>query len=396
MASATETAAALLRNAHQSLPDGGLARKLETAETEGRQLRVKLGLDPTAPDIHLGHTVVLQKLREFQDLGHKVVLIVGDYTARVGDPSGRSSTRPVLSGEEIDANADTYQRQAFTILRDDPDLLEVRLNGEWLDMRAEDLFRLARVATVAQILERDDFAKRFSARQPISILETMYPLLQGYDSVAVRSDVELGGTDQTFNLFLGRDVQRAYGQPEQVILTMPILPGIDGVEKMSKSLNNHVGVTEPPDEQFGKTMRLPDEAMDAWFELLAVPRPPEGTGPRDRKRALARAIVDRFHGEGEGAAAEQRFERLFVAHEAPDEVDEHAFAADGGLVHVPGLIADAFGRSRSEARRLLAQGGVKLDGEALGADDVDLAPDRLDGSVLQVGKRHFVRLRRDG
>jgi tyrosyl-tRNA synthetase len=396
MAPATETAAALLRNAHQSLPDGGLARKLETAAKEGRRLRVKLGLDPTAPDIHLGHTVVLQKLREFQDAGHKVVLIVGDYTARVGDPSGRSSTRPVLSGEEIDANAETYQQQAFTILRDDPDLLEVRRNGEWLDMRAEELFRLARVATVAQILERDDFAKRFGAQQPISVLETMYPLLQGYDSVAIRSDVELGGTDQTFNLLLGRDVQRAYGQPEQVILTMPILPGVDGVEKMSKSLGNHVGVTEPPDEQFGKTMRLPDEAMDSWFALLAVPEPPEGTGPRDRKRALARGIVDRFHGEGSGAAAEQRFERLFVTHEAPDEVDEHTFSADGGLVHLPGLIADAFGRSRSEARRLLAQGGVKLDGEALGAEDVDVAPDRLDGRVLQVGKRHFVRLRRDG
>jgi tyrosyl-tRNA synthetase len=393
MAPASDTAAALLRNAHQSLPDGGLARKLEVADKEGRPLRVKLGLDPTAPDIHLGHTVVLQKLREFQDAGHRVVLIVGDYTARVGDPSGRSSTRPVLSGEEIDANADTYRRQAFTILRDDPELLEVRRNGEWLDMRAEDLFRLARVATVAQILERDDFAKRFAAQQPISVLETMYPLLQGYDSVAVRSDVELGGTDQTFNLLLGRDVQRAYGQPEQVILTMPILPGIDGSEKMSKSLGNHIGVTEPPDEQFGKTMRLPDAAMDAWFTLLAVPRPPQGTGPRDAKRALARGIVGRFHGDEAAAAAEQHFDRLFVTHEAPAEVDEHAFSANGGLVHVPGLISDAFGRSRSEARRLLSQGGVKLDGEALGAGDVDVAPDRLDGRVLQVGKRHFVRLR---
>jgi tyrosyl-tRNA synthetase len=394
MAPASETAAALLRNAHQSLPDGGLARKLELAAAEGRPLRVKLGLDPTAPDIHLGHTVVLQKLREFQDAGHRVVLIVGDYTARVGDPSGRSTTRPVLSGEEIDANADTYRRQAFTILRDDPELLEVRRNGEWLDMPAEDLFRLARVATVAQILERDDFARRFAAQQPISVLETLYPLLQGYDSVAIRSDVELGGTDQTFNLLLGRDVQRAYGQPEQVILTMPILPGIDGSEKMSKSLGNHVGVTEPPAEQFGKTMRLPDEAMDAWYALLAVPRPPEGTGPRDAKRALARGIVERFHGAAAAAEAEQQFDRLFVTHEAPEEVDEHPFAADGDVVHVPGLIAEAFGRSRSEARRLLAQGGVKLDGEALGAGDVDVAPERLDGRVLQVGKRQFVRLRR--
>jgi tyrosyl-tRNA synthetase len=393
MALPSETASALLRNAHQSLPEGGLAHKLEVAEKEGRQLRVKLGLDPTAPDIHLGHTVVLQKLREFQDLGHRVVLIVGDYTARVGDPSGRSTTRPVLSGAEIDANAETYRHQAFTVLRDDPELLEVRRNGEWLDMRAEELFRLARVATVAQILERDDFAKRFAAQQPISVLETLYPLLQGYDSVAITADVELGGTDQTFNLLLGRDVQRAYGQPEQTILTMPILPGIDGTEKMSKSLGNHVGVTEDPDEQFGKTMRLPDDAMESWFALLAVPRPPTGTGPRDAKRALARGIVARFHGEEAAVAAVQHFDRVFVSHEAPDEVDEHAFSAENGSVHLPALIADAFGRSRSDARRLLAQGGVKLDGEALGEADVDVAPDRLDGHVLQVGKRHFRRLR---
>jgi tyrosyl-tRNA synthetase len=393
MAPASETAAALLRNAHQSLPDGGLARKLEVAEREGRQLRVKLGLDPTAPDIHLGHTVVLQKLREFQDLGHRVVLIVGDYTARVGDPSGRSAMRPVLSGEEIDANAETYRQQAFTVLRDDPELLEVRRNGEWLDMRAEDLFRLARVATVAQILERDDFAKRFAGRQPISVLETLYPLLQGYDSVAIESDVELGGTDQTFNLLLGRDVQRAYGQPEQVILTMPILPGIDGTDKMSKSLGNHVGVTERPEEQFGKTMRLPDSAMGSWFELLAVPRPGEGTSPRDTKRALARGIVARFHGDAAARQAEEHFDRLFVTHEAPDEVEEFAFTPENGAVHLPAVIAEAFGRSRSEARRLLGQGGVRLDGEALGEGDVDVPAERLDGRLLQVGKRHFRRLR---
>ena len=393
MPPAPDAAAQLLRNAHQSLPERGLQAKLDTAAREGRQLRVKLGLDPTAPDIHLGHTVVLQKLREFQDLGHRVVLIVGDYTARVGDPSGRSSTRPVLSGEEIDANARTYQQQAFSILRDDAESLEVRFNGEWLNMRAEELFRLARVATVAQILERDDFAKRFAARQPISVLETMYPLLQGYDSVAVRSDVELGGTDQTFNLLLGRDVQRAYGQPEQVILTMPILPGIDGAEKMSKSLGNHVGVAEPPEEQFGKTMRLPDDAMDAWFELLAVPEPPDGVSPRDRKRALARGIVERFHGADAAAAAEQHFDRLFVTHEAPDDVAVHELAAgDGEPVHLPALIADAFGHSRSDARRLLTQGGVKLDGEVVPADRLDVPAAELDGRVLQVGKRNFRRL----
>jgi tyrosyl-tRNA synthetase len=392
MPPAPQPAAALLRNAHESLPEGGLAAKLAAAAREGRPLRVKLGLDPTAPDIHLGHTVVLQKLREFQDLGHRVVLIVGDYTARVGDPSGRSTTRPLLSAEDIDANAETYQEQAFAVLREDPDVLEVRRNGEWLDMPADGLFALARVATVAQILERDDFAKRFGAGRPISVLEMLYPLLQGYDSVAIRSDVELGGTDQTFNLLLGRDVQRAYGQPEQVILTMPLLPGIDGVEKMSKSLGNHIGVTEPPGEQFGKTMRLPDAAMDTWFSLLGIEPPPPGTPPRDAKRHLARAIVARYHGPPAALEAEAAFDRLFVAHEIPDDVPEHGFSAADTTVHLPALIAEAFGRSRSEARRLIAQGGVRLDGEALSDQDIDVAPERLDGRVLQVGKRHFRRL----
>src|SRR5213592_1913259 len=254
MGTPASDAAFLARNAAESLPAGGLEGRLEAAGREGRQLRAKLGLDPTAPDIHLGHTVVLQKLREFQDLGHRVVLIVGDYTARVGDPSGRSSTRPVLSGGEIDANAETYRAQAYKVLRDDPELLEVRFNGEWLDMPAEQLFALARTTTVAQILQRDDFAKRFAANEPISVLELLYPLLQGYDSVAIEADVELGGTDQTFNLLLGRDVQRAYGKPEQAILTVPLLPGTDGVEKMSKSIGNDIGITDPPEEIYGKTM----------------------------------------------------------------------------------------------------------------------------------------------
>jgi tyrosyl-tRNA synthetase len=393
MPSAAESAAHLARNAVDALPKGGLERKLEEAERDGRQLRAKLGLDPTAPDIHLGHTVVLGKLREFQDLGHRVVLIVGDYTARVGDPSGRSSTRPALSGEEIDANARTYQEQAFRVLRDDPDLLEVRNNSEWLDMSMEELFRLTRSTTVAQLLERDDFAKRYAASQPISVLELLYPLMQGYDSVAVRADVELGGTDQTFNLLLARDIQRFYGVPEQCVLTMPILPGIDGSEKMSKSLANHIGITEAPDEMYGRTLSLPDEAMDSWFELLAVERPPEGTSPRDAKRALARALVERFHAPEAGAEAQERFDRVHVEHRAPDEIAEHVVEVSDGTAHLPAVIAEAFGHSRSDARRLLAQGGVKLDGEALGAGDVDLAPERLDGAVLQVGKRHFRRLR---
>jgi tyrosyl-tRNA synthetase len=394
MASASSDPAFLARNAVESLPAGGLERKLAEAAAERRQLRVKLGLDPTAPDIHLGHAVVLGKLREFQDRGHRVVLIVGDYTARVGDPSGRSSTRPALTGDEIDANARTYQEQAFHVLSDDPDLLEVRHNSEWLDMRMEELFRLARTTTVAQLLERDDFAKRQAASEPISVLELLYPLMQGYDSVAIRADVELGGTDQTFNLLLARDVQRAYGVPEQCVLTMPILPGIDGKEKMSKSLGNHVGVTESPAEMYGRTMSVPDEAMATWFELLAIAPPGEGTGPRDLKRALARGIVERFHDADAAHAAEAHFDRLHVEHRAPDEIEEAVVATNGaGTVHLPAVIADAFGHSRSEARRLLAQGGVKLDGEPLGADEVDVPAGRLDGAVLQVGKRQFRRLR---
>ena len=385
---AARTAAYLARNAVDCLPGGALSARL----AEGRPLRVKLGLDPTAADVHLGHTVVLQKLREFQDAGHTVVLIIGDYTARVGDPSGRSATRPVLTGEEIDANARTYQEQAFRVLLDDPELLEVRFNSEWLDMRMEELFRLARTATVAQMLERDDFAKRFAARAPISVLELLYPLLQGYDSVAIRADVELGGTDQTFNLLLARDVQRAYGVPEQTILTVPILPGIDGVEKMSKSLGNHVGVTEAPEEMYGRTLSLPDEAMDVWFTVLGIPRPPEGTGPRDTKRALARAIVERFHGPEAARAAEEHFDRVVVRHEAPDEMPELDIAA-GEPQHLPELISTALGLSRSDVRRMLAQGGVKLNGEPLPADCLDLEPDGLDGAVLQVGKRQFRRLR---
>ncbi len=386
------TAAQLTANAHSALPSGLLERQLASAAAEGRRLRIKLGLDPTAPDIHLGHTVVLAKLREFQDLGHRVVLIVGDYTARVGDPSGRSQARPVLSGEEIDANAETYQEQAFTILDDDPELLEVRRNGEWLDMAAEDLFALARTVTVAQMLEREDFATRFQQQRPISVLELLYPVLQGYDSVAVRADVELGGTDQTFNLLLGRDVQRAYGVAEQSVLTMDLLVGIDGSQKMSKSLGNHIGVREPAEEQFGRTMRLPDHAMDDWFRLLAVAEPPAGTSARDRKRLLARSIADRFHGPGSGADAEAAFDRLFVEHGAPDEVEEVTVTADAGQLHMPAVIAAAFGRSRGEARRLLEQGGVRLDGEPVAADALDIPAADVDGRVLQLGKRQFRRI----
>lgn len=391
MPDAGSDAAFLVRNAAEALPQGALAERLAAAGREGRPLRVKLGLDPTAPDIHLGHTVVLGKLREFQDLGHRVVLIVGDYTARVGDPSGRSSTRPVLSGADIDANAATYQEQAFTVLDDDPALLEVRRNGEWLDMPAEELFALARTATVAQILERDDFANRYRDGRPISVLEMLYPLLQGYDSVAVRSDVELGGTDQTFNLLLGRDVQRAYGQPEQSILTMPILPGTDGVEKMSKSLGNHIGVTDPPEEMYGRTLSIPDPTMEPWYRLLFGEPVPTADGPRAAKRALARRIVARFHGPEAAEAAEAAFDRVFVQGGVPQDIED--VTVTGPVVHLPALIADAVGVSRSEARRLLAQGAVRLDGERPGDGVQDLPAGDVDGRVLQVGKRQFRRVR---
>jgi tyrosyl-tRNA synthetase len=386
---AARTAAHLARNAVDCLPAGELARRLAL----GRPLRVKLGVDPTSPDLHLGHTVVLQKLREFQDAGHVAVLIVGDYTARVGDPSGRSATRPVLSGQEIDAHARTYVEQATRILLDDPARLEVRRNSEWLDMPMEDLFRLIRHPTVARLLERDDFAKRYAAHQPISLLELLYPVLQGYDSVAVRADVELGGTDQKFNLLMGRDLQGAYGQAEQIVLTTPLINGIDGARKMSKSYDNQVGITDPPEEMFGRVMRIPDELLTEWYDVLLGGAPPDGMGPRDAKRALARALADRFHGEGAGTAAEAHFDRLFVRHEVPEELEEAAFDADDGVVHVPALIAEAFGGSRSDARRTIAGGGVRLDGEPLAPDELDVAAARLDGAVLQVGKRRFKRLR---
>jgi tyrosyl-tRNA synthetase len=372
----------LERNVVDSLPEGELRRKLAL----DRPLRVKLGIDPTAADIHLGHTVVLRKLREFQDLGHTVVLIIGDYTARVGDPSGRSALRPQLDPAEIDANAQTYMEQAFKVL--DRDLTEVRHNGEWLDMPMEELFRLARVATVAQLLERDDFSNRYKAGEPISILELLYPLMQGYDSVAVRSDVELGGTDQKFNLLLARDIQTAYGVAPQVAMTLPILPGTDGERKMSKSYGNYVGVAEPPEEIFGKVMRVPDEAMPVYYELLMDEPFDPGRPAVESKRHLARSLAAQYHGAEAGRAAEAHFDRLHVERSVPDEIED-APLPDEDPVHLPGLLADAFGISRSEARRLLSGGGVKLEGEPIAELDVPAA--ELDGRVVQLGKRRFKR-----
>jgi tyrosyl-tRNA synthetase len=379
----------LTRNAVDVLPAGRLEEQLAA----GSPLRVKLGIDPTTADIHLGHTVVLEKLSEFQRDGHTVVLIIGDFTARVGDPSGRSAQRPLPSAEEIEANAATYQEQAFKVL--DRDRTEVRFNSEWLRMEPEALLGLLAQTTVARLIERDDFQKRLKAGAPIAALELLYPLLQGYDSVAVEADVELGGTDQKFNLLFGRDVQAAYGRPQQSILTMPILVGTDGVQKMSKSLDNYVGVTDAPEEMFGRLMRVPDEAMPEYYRLLLGGGAPAGA-PNEAKRELGRRIVERYHGAAAAGAAEEHFDRLFVRHEAPKEIERLDLAPyageDGTLVHIPVLMADAFGISSSEARRLLKQGGVKLDGETLPAGTLDVAPGELDGKVLQAGKRRFRRL----
>ena len=380
----------LTRNAVDVLPTGRLEEQLAS----GRPLRVKLGIDPTTPDIHLGHTVVLEKLREFQAAGHRVVLIVGDFTARVGDPSGRSAQRPLPSPEEIEANAATYQEQAFKVL--DRERTEVRFNSEWLRMAPEALLGLLAQTTVARLIERDDFQKRLAAGAPIAALELLYPLLQGYDSVAVEADVEIGGTDQKFNLLFGRDVQAAYGQQPQSILTLPILVGTDGERKMSKSLGNYVGVTDAPEEMFGKVMRVPDEAMAGYYRLVLGAEPPAGP-PNEAKRKLARGVVERFHDAAGATRAEQRFDRLFVERRAPDEVEEldlGPFASGNGeMVHLPQLMAEAFGISSSEARRLIGQGGAKLDGEPIPPDTLDLDPAELDGRVLQAGKRRFRRLR---
>ena len=383
----------LMIGVEEALPEGRLAEQLAS----GKPLRVKLGIDPSTPDIHLGHVVVLTKLAQFQRAGHTVVLIIGDFTARIGDPSGRDTTRPVLASEEIEANAKTYQEQAFKVL--DRSATEVRFNSEWLDLPAQKLFELLGRVTVARLLEREDFTKRMKADQPISSLELLYPLLQGYDSVAIESDVELGGTDQKFNLLFARDIQRSHGVPEQSIITMPILPGIDGEQKMSKSLGNYVGVTDPPEDMFGKLMRIPDAALGTYYELLLGEAAPEDD-PMGAKRALGRRIVERFHAAEAAAAAEERFDTVHVAREVPEDIPEISLReADGvpkegadGEAHMPALIAGAFEISTSEARRLIAQGGVKLDGESLAPERLDVPVRELSGRVLQVGKRRFARL----
>jgi tyrosyl-tRNA synthetase len=389
----------LMVGAVEVLPDGALEDKLAGAEREGRPLRVKLGVDPTAPDLHLGHTVVLNKLRQFQDAGHVAVLIIGDYTGRIGDPSGRSKTRPRLDPAVIDANAKTYQEQAFMVLDSDPAKLDLRYNGEWLGrLTMEQVFEIMSTTTVARILERDDFAKRFASHQAISMLEMFYPLAQGFDSVAIDADIELGGTDQKFNLFMGRDLQEYYGKSPQAVMTLDILPGTDGVERMSKSTGNYVGVAEDPRDVYGKIMSIPDDAMMTYFRLLTLHHAAEiaamesalsqgAVNPRDVKAQLAREIITRLRGAQAADEAEQHFDQVFRRHELADDVqDLHLDATDveDGSVYLPKAMERWFGMSRSEARRRIEQGGVSLDGESVAALAVPLA--QLQGRHLKAGK----------
>ena len=373
----------LTRGAVDVLPPEGLAEKLR----RGTPLRVKLGVDPTGPDIHLGFACVLERLAAFQAEGHVVVLIVGDYTARIGDPSGRSKERPVLADEVLDANARAFAEQAFRIL--DRQRTEVRYNGEWLGVLSyADVVRLTRTLTVAQLLERDDFAKRFAAHAPISLSELLYPLMQAYDSVAVEADIEIGGTDQLYNLLAGRPVMQHFGLEPQVVMTYPLLVGLDGVDKMSKSKGNYIGVDEPPADMFGKVMSIPDAALSNWWELVG------GGGehplePMEWKLELARRVTGRWHPEGGAEEGEAHFTRVVREGVAPAELPEHPLP-DGDPVHLPAVLASAFGLSTSEGRRLIAQGGVKLDGTAV--EGLDHGRDALEGRVLQAGKRRFARL----
>jgi tyrosyl-tRNA synthetase len=376
------TTAELTRNAIHVLPEGGLERKLAL----GRPLRVKLGIDVTSPDIHVGRAIPLQRMRAFQDAGHTGVLIIGDYTTRIGDPSGRSAERPVLSDEEIDRNAQTYLEQAMIVL--DEDRTEVRFNGEWLSkLSYGDVVRLAREMTVARLLERDDFAKRYGAGEPISVSELLYPLMQAYDSVAVEADVELGGTDQIYNLHAWRDIMEAYGLDPQVALTTPILNSWDGT-KMSSSVGNNIPLTMAAEEMFGRTMRISDDQLPDWYELVLEQDPPNGD-PLEAKLALARWIVSRSHGDEGARAAEEHFTRVVRERQAPEEVPERPLP-DGDPLHLPALVHDAgLAQSTSEARRLIAQGAVKIDGEP--STELDVPRDRLAGALVQVGKRRFVR-----
>jgi tyrosyl-tRNA synthetase len=398
---ASDDLALLESGAAEIVPEGGLRAKLAL----GRPLRVKLGVDPSRPDLTLGHTVVLRKLRQFQDAGHVAVLIIGDFTARIGDPSGQSETRPMLSAEEVEANGRTYLEQAGMVI--DVDRAQIHGNAEWsAGMAMDELLRLASVTTVARMLEREDFRTRYETGQPIAVVEFLYPLFQGYDSVAVDADIELGGTDQTFNLLMGREVQRAYGQDPQIVLTLPLLEGLDGVRKMSKSLGNYVALTDPPEEMFGKLMSIPDD-LTVKYELLCTDLGPNevervGAGlrdgsihPNEEKRRMARTIVELYHGQGAGQAAEERFDRVFRRHEPPDRIDEVDLPGDvftdGHAWITTILVAAGLASSNGDARRAVEQGGVKLDGERIVEPTFEVGRDELRGKVLQRGSRRFVR-----
>ena len=392
MASIEAALAEIKRGVEELIPEDELIAKLK----EGRPLRIKLGADPTAPDIHLGHTVIFNKLRAFQELGHEVTFLIGDFTAMVGDPSGKNSTRPPLSREDVLKNAETYKEQVFKIL--DPAKTQIRFNSEWLsDLGAEGMIRLASNQTVARMLERDDFKKRYAGGQPIAIHEFMYPLLQGHDSVALESDVELGGTDQKFNLLMGRELQKAAGQKPQAVLMMPLLVGLDGVKKMSKSAHNYIGISEAPSEMFGKIMSISDDLMWSYYELLSF-RPLEevaelkagveaGKNPRDVKVLLAKEIIARFHSEADADAAEQEFVNRFAKNQVPDDMPEFEFEAGLPIANIlkeAGLV-----NSTSDAMRMIKQGAAKIEGEKV--EDNKLVPE-AGTAVYQVGKRKFARI----
>jgi tyrosyl-tRNA synthetase len=392
----------LAQGAEQILPADGLAERLLAADREGRPLRVKLGIDPSGAELTLGHAVVLRKLRQFQDQGHLAVLIVGGFTGQVGDPSGRTDTRSALSAEQAAANARTYFEQLMRVL--DPARVEIRDNAEWLaPMSMAEVMGYAREITVARLLERDDFARRYAERQPISLVEFFYPLLQGIDSVAVRADLELGGTDQTFNNLLGRELQRARGQAPQAVLTVPLLVGTDGVQKMGKSLDNYVAITQPPEEQFGRLMSIPDGVIADYARLATDLRPAEvgeltaaaaggGPGANAAKRRVAREIVALYHGGEAAERAERHFDALFRDRVVPDDVPTHPLPP-GDPVHLPALlVALGFASSTTAARRLVDEGAVRVDGERLPAGGYDVARSRLAGHVVAAGRRRLARL----
>ena len=399
MISAAEQFRLISHGVADLLPEDEFKKKLEKSVATNTPLIIKLGLDPTAPDIHLGHTVVLRKLKLFQDFGHKVVILIGDFTARIGDPTGKSVTRPPLTEEQVMTNAKTYQEQIFKVL--DPEKTEVRFNSEWLSkLDFADVLKLASKYTVARMLERDDFHKRYTEGRPISIHEFMYPLMQGYDSVALKADVEFGGTDQTFNLLMGRHLQGEEGMPEQTIITMPILEGLDGVQKMSKSLGNYIGISEAPSEMYGKAMSIPDELMMRYFmlvtdmsieeqEQLSKDLESGAAHPRDVKMKLAHTIVRLYHGEDAANFGQEEFVRVFQKHAMPTDIPEYKMAITDEAVFVPQLLSDAgLTASNGEARRSIKAGAFKIDGEKCNEEHIVLK----DGMVLQVGKRKFIKI----